>query len=230
MIDEQFLRVSEEKVAEFSSSIHSSATPFEYYQLSGLLCGISSFAGLRVLDVAAGGSDFTAEMRTRGSEAYALDPRFNSLEELEGDINNFSLNRNYNGNLADMSDTMIAESQAALKQFREDYLQHTEAYIAASATSIPFPDNSVDLAVSRAGLTCLASRDYTLLRDAVVEIVRVLKPDASLRIDKSMIVFYEQIVQLEKDLEMTASVMILETDESDVESYPGTTLIEIRKK
>lgn len=117
--------------------------------------------GLRIVDIGAGADSITAELRSCGADAFAIDYRYGN--------NPNALIRALN------RDGMDTET---LHRFAQDYNEHRERYLAAvvGGEKLPFKDNSVNAAFSLKCLSTIVLDDFATFLRAYEEIVRILIP------------------------------------------------------
>jgi SAM-dependent methyltransferase len=143
-----------------------------FYALPGAL------DGLRVLDICAGMSDSVYRLRQAGAEAYAVDTCYADLDEMYArHRKGFEVTaRNVFGVEPDSS-----RGQELYWSFTEGFEAGLEGstYVAASATALPFGHDSFDLVLSFNGIFGTLDFAPDLLRQALREAVRVLRPGGS---------------------------------------------------
>ncbi len=135
-----------------------------------------SVSGLRMLDVGAGGSDATVQLREMGAEAFALDPRYKNMDQAYQDL------KDQNDRTVWEDPAYKREDEEALERFIASAREFPERFVAASATDIPFPDEHFDIVFSRGSLADHLSVDWTAYSTAILECMRVLKKGGSLRL------------------------------------------------
>ncbi len=202
------------------TDIHSSASSYSSYLSAGLLLR-EQIKGIRIIDIGAGASDFTEEVLQRGADAYAIDPRYTSLDNLESDIMNFSLNKDQNPNLSRLTDDalrqLVEQSSETLEKFKVGFSENPTRYLPKSATELPFSDSFADLIVSNNCLTQLARNQYHLYIKAVRECIRVLKTNGKLRTDGNLPIEPDFIAKVRTDLSNYAKFDLLGVDTPVIE-------------
>ena len=146
-----------------------------FYALPGQL------AGLSVLDVCAGMSDSVYRLRQAGAEAYGVDTCYADLEAMFArHRKGFEVTaRNVFGVEPDS-----ARGSELYRSFTEGFVAGLtgSTYVAASATALPFADASFDLVLSFNGIFGTLDFAPSLLRQALSEAVRVLRPGGSMQL------------------------------------------------
>jgi SAM-dependent methyltransferase len=146
-----------------------------FYSLPGPL------DGLRVLDVCAGMSDSVYRLRQAGAEAYGVDTCYADLDDM--------LARHRQGFEVTARNVFAVEPDS--QRGRDLYRSFTEGfvaglngstYVAASATALPFPDAHFDLVLSFNGIFGTLDFAPALLRQALQEALRVLRPGGSVQL------------------------------------------------
>ncbi|MUT68830.1 methyltransferase domain-containing protein [Paenibacillus sp. NEAU-GSW1] len=149
----------------------------------------------KVLDVAGGGSSFTAEARRRGIEAFAVDPRYaqdveqwikEAAEEIA--VSTAKLDKlkelfdwSYYGSL----DNHRAGREASLQLFASHLAteEGQRAYCAGALPELPFEDDSFSLVTCSHFLFLYAEQfGFEFHKQAVLELMRVCKPGGEVRI------------------------------------------------
>lgn len=170
-----------------------------------------------VLDVAGGGSSFTAHLRGIGIEAYAADPFYAGLTEqviadAEKEIEVSSAKIAASAGSYDWSFYGSPEQHRKLREqslmrFAEDFRSEgaRERYVAASLPSLPFADNAFSLVVCSHFLFLYADAfDERFHTAAIEELLRVLKPGGQLRIYPLVTLKWEPIPYLPKLIDRVA--------------------------
>jgi SAM-dependent methyltransferase len=142
-------------------------------------------AGLRVVDVGAGGSDAVATLLAARADAHAVDPRYGSLAALVRDAHAYFKAQERVGRLpqaGEDSAAAIAEQRRAFARCSASIQDRRTAsrYHAAVASRLPFEDASQDLVYSVDCVTQYLDRDWATLEAAVREALRVLRPGGRL--------------------------------------------------
>lgn len=162
-----------------------------------------------VLDVAGGGSSFTAHLRGIGVEAYAADPFYAGLTEqvivgAEKEIEVSSAKIAAAAGSFDWSFYGSPEQhrslrEESLRRFADDFRSEgaRERYVAAALPNLPFADNFFSLVVCSHFLFLYAdSFDESFHTAAIEELLRVLKPGGQLRIYPLVTLKWEPIPYL----------------------------------
>jgi len=147
--------------------------------------------GLRVLDCPAGPGSFAAEARAMGVEAVACDSAYGEEPGALNDMGRAGIEpyiaglrdsaHLYNWKFYHYLEIVEEYRLLALRRFIDDYsLGFDEGrYIKASLPSLPFRDDSFDLALSSHFLfTCADCLDYAFHLDSLLELARVSKVEA----------------------------------------------------
>jgi len=149
-----------------------------------------------ILDIAAGGSSFTADAGGRGFKAVAADPRY-ALEpallfaEAEAEIALSTAKLEGLTDLYDMSfyGTM-ANHRAGREQSLQRFIEHyghdetrSRCYAAGSLPDLPFADQRFSLILCSHFLFLYEEQfDYTFHKMAVLEMMRICRPGGAIRI------------------------------------------------
>jgi ubiquinone/menaquinone biosynthesis C-methylase UbiE len=137
--------------------------------------------GLKVLDVCAGMSDSVYRLRQAGAQAYAIDTCYADLDEmLASHRKGFEVTaRNVFGVEPDSQ-----RGRQLYRSFTEGFVAGVEgsSYVAASATALPFGDAYFDLVLSFNGIFGTLDFAPVLLREALLEAVRVVRPGGSVQL------------------------------------------------
>lgn len=131
--------------------------------------------GLRILDIGAGASDLTRTLLERGADAYAVDPRYSDLKDLEKKVKFHNAHAPYNA--IDRS-----ARRKSMDRFIGNYTRNPNKYVAAYAASLPFRDDSFDIAVSMNTITVYLDSFYDLLLASVKEGLRIVKKGGTLQL------------------------------------------------
>lgn len=149
----------------------------------------------KVLDVAGGGSSFTADAGSRGYDATAADPRYVQdtgawLEEAAAEIeaSTAKLDKlrehfdwSYYGSLEQHREGRVQ----SLERFRV-HLQSTEGrsrYVAGSLPELPFEDNTFSLVLCSHFLFLYAGQfGFEFHKQSLLELMRVCKPGGQVRV------------------------------------------------
>jgi SAM-dependent methyltransferase len=137
----------------------------------------------RILDCAAGASDFVAQAARRGAAAVAADPGYRFGDDIAERARDGK--RSGNDMIASHRDrftyawygapeTRTEMRLGAIDGFAEDYRAHPERYVAAELPELPFADAAFDLAVcSHLLFTWATDLDEHWHHDAILELCRV---------------------------------------------------------
>ena len=140
-----------------------------------------SLEGLTILDVCAGMSDSVFRLRQAGARAHGVDTCYASLEAM------FARHRKG----FEVTARTVFNVEPDSVRGKELYRSFTEGFvaglergssIAASATALPFGDGSFDLVLSFNGIFGTLDFAPAVLRQALLEAVRVLRPGGSLQL------------------------------------------------
>ncbi len=118
--------------------------------------------GKSILDVCSGGSDLTAALLSLGADAYAVDLGYIDKEG--------------------HSKRLTERGRSVNLNYLSSIEENPERYIGASATDLPFPDESFDEVLSNYGIFGVLDEEYDLLGRALDEAIRVLKKGGRLQI------------------------------------------------
>ncbi|WP_199622131.1 methyltransferase domain-containing protein [Paenibacillus alkalitolerans] len=151
-----------------------------------------------VLDAAAGASSFAAELRARGIEANAADPRYaispdalyeESLEEIGVSTAKLArLKDRFDWTFYGGIDAHRANREQSLERFIADYRALRERgdesiYVPASLPNLPFSDGTFSLVLCSHFLFLYEEQfDASFHLEAVRELYRVVRPGGELRI------------------------------------------------
>lgn len=132
--------------------------------------------GLKILDVGAGASEFTAELLDRGANAYAIDPKYDfPLEQVREGATIYI-------RIAPYPPEIIARREKSVERFLRSFEWNRTRYVAGSATSMPFPDSNFDVVCSINTLTTYLDRDYDVFNQAIEECLRVTRVGGSIQL------------------------------------------------
>ena len=134
-------------------------------------------AGLKILDVGGGASDFTARLLELGADAYAIDPKYARMSLLKEHVR--KNNSYYNTELLAVDFKTLNK---ALERFKQSSMTHRDRYKAAFASAIPFPDNTFDIVFSQFAILGYLNVDISVLQAAAEECLRVTKPSGTVRL------------------------------------------------
>lgn len=149
-----------------------------------------------VLDVAAGGSSFTAELAGRGqTQAIAADPRYamRTEEWMEEAAKEIEVSYAKLAKLTDVYDWSYYETPErhregrlrSLDVMRSDAgsLEGRERYIAGALPQLPFQDNRFSLVLCSHFLFLYGEQfDYSFHLESILEMMRVCKPGGQVKI------------------------------------------------
>lgn len=169
----------------------------------------------KVLDVAGGGSSFTAEARHRGIEAFAVDPRYSqhveqwikeAAEEIEASTAKLdklkeSFDWSYYGSL----DRHRAGREASLKLFASHLAteEGQHAYYAGALPELPFENDTFSLVTCSHFLFLYAEQfGFEFHKQALLELMRVCKPGGEVRIYPLSTLKWNHYEQLDQLLEV----------------------------
>ncbi len=224
-------------LSEADIASHTAATSCDWgYLFQKALLQEEDVPGLRVLDVGAGASDFTARLLELGADAYAVDPKFASMSTLKSWVqkgNSFYKDNNFRDEYQVLT--------RALERFKLSSAVHKERYKASLATKMPFPDNYFDIVFSGFTLFGYLDLDIDILTQAALECLRVTKPNGTIRLfpfkgaielepDKQInILRIKNNVQLLKKLQVHEGVQSALSVPIPYSKVPAETLV-IRKR
>ncbi|OMF21674.1 methylase [Paenibacillus sp. FSL H8-0548] len=169
----------------------------------------------RLLDVAAGGSSFTAEANARGYSAYAVDPRYGAgikewiqeaTEEIETSTAKLAkLQENFDWSYYESLEKHRAGRVASIERFAAHVLdaEHQERYIDGKLPELPFADDSFSLVLCSHFMFLYADQfGPEFHTKAVLELMRVCKPGGQIRIYPLVSLNWERYAELGKLLEI----------------------------
>lgn len=176
----------------------------------------TDLAGGSILDVAAGGSSFTADAKARGYEAYAVDPRYGSnvskwVEEAREEIGTSTeklakisdvFDWTYYGSI----DRHRAGREASLIKFETDATEPIgqSSYVFGKLPELPFADGTFSLVLCSHFLFLYAEQfGYEFHKQAIAELMRVTRKGGQIRIYPLQALNWEPFAQLD---ELLASV------------------------
>lgn len=136
-------------------------------------------AGLRILDIGAGGSDITAHLLGLGAEAYALDPKYADPSSLRGKLDDLYQRLSKIGATNNQD---VKDAEAVFANQQKSMTQNPEKYIAAYATQLPFPDDYFDLVFSVSCMFSHIDESSKALMEAAREAIRVTKPGGQIQL------------------------------------------------
>lgn len=116
--------------------------------------------GSRIVDIGAGVSSLTAELRAEGADAYAVDAKYASETEIRESVH------------------PVYQNSRMTDMFFQDYHDHRDHYhrTLIGHEPLPFEDNSVDYILSGKFLSTILLNDWESFCRAYEECIRVLKP------------------------------------------------------
>lgn len=149
----------------------------------------SVLEGSRIADIGAGASSSVAHLRSLGSLAVAVDPKYANPDALVASVNGYLRNPAAASSSKKHIDTSLPENRELLKRFKKSrdafyksWRDEPEAYIPASATSIPLAGGSVELLYSSFALSVIGLQDYEVFMAFYNEAKRVLEPGKSMQL------------------------------------------------
>ncbi|RJE89804.1 methyltransferase domain-containing protein [Paenibacillus sp. 1011MAR3C5] len=168
-----------------------------------------------ILDVAGGGSSFTAEARKKGYDAMAADPRYSGdirawVEEARGEIEASTAKLD---GLRDRFDWGYYGSLENHRSGREKSLmlfaEHVAAaegeyrYIGGSLPELPFDNNHFSLVLCSHFLFLYAEQfGYAFHEASIRELMRVCRPGGTIRVYPLMSLKWEPYEQLDELMEV----------------------------
>lgn len=169
----------------------------------------------KVLDVAAGGSSFTAEANVRGCSAIAVDPRYGSgvqewIREAAQEIDSST------AKLAKIADTLDWSYYGSLEKHREgreaslgrfaaDVFDtgYRDRYSEGRLPNIPFNDNQFSLVLCSHFMFLYAQQfGHEFHIQSILELMRVCKPGGEIRIYPLIALNWEPYPELEPLMDM----------------------------
>lgn len=149
----------------------------------------------KILDVAAGGSSFTAEATMRGYEAIAVDPRYaNDVEQWiieageEIDVSTAKLDKlkaSFDWSYYGSVDRHRSGRELSLTKFSEhlDTVEGSGCYKAGLLPELPFEDKSFSLVLCSHFLFLYAEQfGFEFHKQSVLELMRLCQSDGEVRI------------------------------------------------
>lgn len=141
-----------------------------------------------VLDIGGGGSDVTDVLLKRGYRAFAIDPRYIDPSLIEEKVRESYTKRDPNSPLRQYWNQLTREQDQALVVFNHSVRQNPSNYIPATATALPFKDETFDLVFSVNAVTEYLDLNKHLLQTTVSECLRVTKPSGRIELHPVKIV------------------------------------------
>ena len=151
--------------------------------------------GKSIVDIAGGASSFAADCRSRGINAYAVDPRYaldadamlaDARQEIETSTDKLrSLEHRFDWSYYGSLELHREGRLRSFARFKDDFtaLGKEERYITGSLPALPFEDGSFDLALCSHFLFLYADQFGPEFHEqAVLEMVRVCRPGGEVRI------------------------------------------------
>jgi SAM-dependent methyltransferase len=176
----------------------------------------SDLAGGPVLDVAAGGSSFTAEAKARGYEACAVDPRYGNdvkrwVEEAREEIGTSTAKLAKLADIFDWSyygsiDQHRAGREASLLKFEADVNDPSgqSSYVSGKLPNLPFADGTFSLVLCSHFLFLYAEQfGLEFHKQAIAELMRVTRKGGQIRIYPLQALNWEPFAQLDELLTFT---------------------------
>lgn len=164
-----------------------------------------------ILDVAAGGSSFTAQARERGYEALAADPHYGAdvqrwileaAQEIE--VSTAKLDRlkdNFQWDYYGSLEQHRAGREASLARFREHLAKadNKAFYIDGRLPNLPFEENSFSLILCSHFLFLYAEQfGFEFHRQSIKELMRIAKPGGRICIYPLLSLQWEPYARLEE--------------------------------
>lgn len=185
----------------------------EYRAMFGLT--EAELAAGPILDVAAGGSSFTAEARGRGLEAIAVDPRYNGsvltwIDEAKDEIASST------AKLEALKDRFDWSYYGSIEQHRRGresslskFASHVQSqdgafcYKGGSLPSLPFEDDEFAFVLCSHFLFLYKEQfGYLFHEESVLELMRVCRPGGTVRIYPLVSLHWKPYEELEDLMEM----------------------------
>jgi ubiquinone/menaquinone biosynthesis C-methylase UbiE len=149
--------------------------------------------GLTIVDIGSGASTATLELQKQGANAIAIDYRYKNLKEVKR-----SIDRYLSSTIPSADRRMMVEVREYNRQMRNSMRAFFHAHenreiqlVAASAGSLPFKNESVDLIFSIQCITRFLIKDKDVFINAVSEAIRVLRPEGQLQLHPWISTVYE---------------------------------------
>ncbi|REK77485.1 methyltransferase domain-containing protein [Paenibacillus paeoniae] len=167
-----------------------------------------------ILDVAGGGSSFTAEARKKGYEAMAADPRYSGdigawVEEAREEIAVSTakldgLKERFDWSYYGSIENHRSGREKSLKLF-EEHVASTEGghrYIGGSLPELPFDDNRFSLVLCSHFLFLYVEQfGYDFHKASIRELMRVCRPGGIIRVYPLLSLKWEPYAKLEELME-----------------------------
>ncbi|WP_127532505.1 class I SAM-dependent methyltransferase [Paenibacillus kobensis] len=184
-----------EKRQEVYEQVGVAATCRGYDEYVRMFTLNGSLEGKSILDIAGGAASFTADCRSRGIDARAVDPRYgldteavlaDARQEIETSTDKIRaiahrFDFSYYGNV----DLHREGRLRSFARFAEDFTSpdKEERYIAGSLPALPFADGSFDLVLCSHFLFLYADQFGPEFHEqAVLEMIRLCRPGGEVRI------------------------------------------------
>jgi SAM-dependent methyltransferase len=167
-----------------------------------------------LLDVAAGGSSFTAEANAKGYSAFAVDPRYGAgIQEWIGEASEeietstaklIKLQDHFDWSYYGSVENHKSGREASLELFAshvKDDKCH-DCYIDGKLPELPFPDDTFSLVLCSHFMFLYASQfgpDFH--EEAILELMRICKPGGQIRIYPLISLSWEPYAELEALME-----------------------------
>lgn len=155
----------------------------------------SDLAHGEVLDVAAGGSSFTAEVNARGYSAYAVDPRYDAgiekwiseaVQEIETSTAKLAkLQENFDWSYYGSIEQHRAGRETSIELFKSNVLDSRQSnrYLAGKLPELPFGNDRFSLILCSHFMFLYANQfgpEFHI--HAIMDLMRICKPGGQIRI------------------------------------------------
>lgn len=189
-----------------------------------------------ILDVAAGGSSFTAEVNERGFSATAVDPRYGAgieqwiseaAEEIETSTAKIAkIQEHFDWSYYGSVENHRAGREASIERFKADVLrnENKQIYIDGKLPELPFKENRFSLILCSHFMFLYANQfGHEFHSQAVLELMRICKPGGQIRIYPLISLNWEPYSELDNLIAMiAANGGRTELGESNLPFIPGS--------
>lgn len=160
--------------------------------------------GVKIVDLCAGTSNFTAALIDGGANALAVDILYSDPDWLlQRRRDSFMVHYVDEDTKADDPDYIRAledlESSFTYRHFTRSFKEHNKRYIAGSVHNLGLDDNSFDFAVSFNGVLGVTQEDYQLCQRAVEEAIRIVKPGGQVQLGPRMAGSHQEAGRINED-------------------------------
>lgn len=141
---------------------------------------------MKVLDVGAGGSDFTARLLELGIDAYAVDPIYKARSQVRGKVEEYNKILLKSATSPQVRKGFIQRAVRAretVERFSESVRLNPSHYIPEFVLSMSFPEDTFDRVYSNNCVTeWMDGTDSLLFLGAVGQLIRVTKPGGKIQL------------------------------------------------